>query len=144
MSAHVQQTPSSEAPADEVVFELGRADEEMRAAIDSFRRARRMRVFEFFRPVNTDPSHRGPEEVHVGHGITALLNAERHVDSASATIHDLPAEHPARRRLGPSVRSLDAQFKSILKSLRDHPDPSRIVTELKAARRIIPTRVVRG
>ncbi|MFT5429529.1 MAG: hypothetical protein ACI9OJ_000200 [Myxococcota bacterium] len=143
MDSHSE--PSAQADdGQHVIRDLRQADEEMRAAIDALTRARRMRVFEFFRSVNTDPKHRGSEEVHVGHAVTALLNAERLVRGASKRVHDLPVDHETRRTLGPPVRALETRISGLMVSLREQPDPAKLISGLKAARRIVPNRVVRG
>lgn len=127
----------------DVIRSLTEADEEMQAALDAFRRAGRMRWVEIFRPANTDPEFHGGEEVHVGYGMTALLNAERHVAAATARLDHIPAENPTRPRLERSVRRLDDTFQTMLGDLRTKPSPRRIVSHLKRARRAIPQSVVR-
>lgn len=145
-TASTASTPATDGAPEvvDVPRALAQADAEMRSAIEALKRARRMRLFEFFKPVNTDPHHQGTEEVHVGHGLNALLNAERLVSEASTHIETLPADHSDRRAFGPPIRALEARFKDLLKLLRDRPTPGRIIAELKAARRAIPTKVVRG
>ena len=124
-----------------VARELGLADEELQAAIDAFRRARRLPWRDFFG--FSSRADVGAEEIHVRHGLEALLSAERHVSRAASTVTCVSPDDPARTRFEPTVRALDDQFKSILSDLRVHPDPSRMVTSLKRARRIIPQGDVR-
>lgn len=139
----IESTVDGYGDAPRVAIELSRADEEMQAAIDSFRRARRMRLFEVFRPANTDPEHHGTEEVHVSYGITALLRAERHVSDAAQLVDGLPAADPTRLQLGGNVERLDDRFRHILSDLQARPNPRRIVSQLKRARKFIPGGLVR-
>lgn len=132
-----------ETPEVGVVRSLGRADEEMQAALDAFRRARRMRLYEIFRPAPADPDSAGAEEIHVGHGVSALLEAERHVAAANAGLLAVGAEHPARLPLQRSIERLDTTFRVMFHDLRQRPHPNRIVSQLKRARRAIPHGVVR-
>ncbi len=114
---------------------LTRADAELSVAIDSFQRARRVSIRDFFFSRDTAAT----EEVHVGHGVNALLNAERHVAVAVRAVEDLPSGDPARGQLWPRVRILDTTVRTVMTELGQRPDPTRVVTQLKAARRVIPT-----
>ncbi len=126
----------------DVAQNLNHADQEMLTAIDAFKRASRMRLFEIFRSANTDPMRQGAEEVHVKYGLTALLNAERHVAAAAANLDDLPERHPVRRNFGRSVTALDESFRRMLLGMRDQPNPRHIVAQLKRARKSIPVAAV--
>lgn len=122
----------------DVANSLAQADEEIRVALDSFKRAGRMRWLDIFRGTNTDPDFQGTEEVHVSYGLTAVLRAERHVAQAHAHVSELPDTHPAARRYGSAVSILDGRFRSLLVELKDAPSPRRIVSHLKRARKAIP------
>ena len=130
--------------ADNTIADVARslelADQELQAAIDSFSRARRMRFLDLFRAAKVD---QGAEEVHVRHGLDAILSAERHVTSAAEAVEILPNGKPGTDQLGRSVRSLDGQFRIMLQELRTSPDPRRLVNQLKQARKVIPHDVVR-
>lgn len=119
----------------DIAEDLTRADLEIGVAIDSFKRARRFNLRDLFR--KDDDMVR--EEVHVSHGLSALLNAERHVWAVLAGVDALPSSDPTRGQLGPRVRILDAAVRSVMTELNVRPDPSRVVSQLKAARRSIPS-----
>ncbi len=126
----------------DVAKSLNHADQEIQTAIDAFRRASKMRLFEFFRAANSDPDRAGAEEVHVTYGLTALLKAERHVSDAARDMELLPDRHPARAHFGRSVAALDKGFRNMLQGLQEGPNPRRIVSQLKRAQKTIPTAAV--
>ncbi|MBT9558017.1 MAG: hypothetical protein IV100_18420 [Myxococcales bacterium] len=132
MSSSTSETLQSTA---DIAEGLSRADVEIGVAIDSFKRAYRFNLRDLFR--KDDDMVR--EEVHVSHGLSALLNAERHVSAVAAGIDALPWSDRARGQLGPRVRMLNAAVRSVMTELSARPDPSRVVSQLKAARRAIPS-----
>ena len=126
----------------EVARRLGMADEELQSAIDSFRRARRVGFFELFR-LGSAVGDCTAEEVHVRHGVEALLSAERHVARAARTLGKAHDAEPARIQFGTSVTALDEHFRVLLSDMRVRPDPSNVVAALKRVRRAIPHGSVR-
>ncbi len=114
---------------------LARIDAELCAAIESFQRARRVGIKDLFQRRDSAIA----EEVHVGHALRALVNAERHVARALRIVEGLPSGDPTRGQLWPPVRILDTTVRSALTELGQRTDPTRVVSHLKAARRAIPS-----
>lgn len=137
---HSPQVVSEEISMANVARSLEMADQELQAAIDSFNRARRMTFFDFLRPGRVE---QGSEEVHVRHGLEAILSAERHVTSAAEAIEVIQGGRPGVEQLGSKVRSLDGCFRTMLHDLRTRPNPRRLVSQLKQVRKAIPHDVVR-
>ncbi len=116
----------------DVAHSLTQAELEIQTAIESFQRATRLRLFDFFRP-----GGRVSEEAHVEHGLSALLRAERHVTTVTGVMTRLADTHPAQP-LGARVAKLDDRMRDVMAGLRDHPDPRHLITRLKKAQKAIP------
>ncbi len=131
---------SVQSDSQSVFADLSHAEAELSVAIDAFTRANRVGFLDFFRRRDDSVS----EEVYVRHGLNAIANAERHVATAVRSVDCLPHSEATRGQLGARVRILDTTFRSVMTELNTRPDPTRVVSQLKAARRAIPVGLSRG
>ena len=127
----------------EVASALIQADRDIQAAIAAFGEARRMRWTEMFRSSSPDVQTAGTEESHIDRGIHAVLRAERTIDNARRSAMEIAANEPERETLRGSCNQLDHTFREMLADLKQRPSPRRLVSQLKRARRHIPSGVIK-
>lgn len=127
----------------DVANALMEADREMETAIAAFGEARRMRWTELFRSTKGDLQEAGAEDRHINRGIHAVLRAERTISNARRSALEIAANEPDRETLHSSCNQLDHTFREMLADLKQRPSPRRLVSQLKRARRHIPSGVIK-
>lgn len=144
-SPSVTGSPTEEGAAladpSEVAKSLSRVDQDLQVALSAFRSAGRLRLRDMLRfGADTDEIL---DEAQVGCGIEALFRARELAAQVHERVHTLDSAHPARRRLGAPVRSLEGEFHSLFVTMGERPDPVSVVRHIKRVRRSIPNRLVR-